>query len=552
MPFGSPFGLVSMFEEFDYLSGDILDMRIQKCEHPVRIYNKYSKEWQYVPCGKCPSCLRSKSLQWIERLNVERRCWKYALFFTLTYANENVPRLKRLDNWLVDVTHKHTAPNDLAPILSLKDVMLKCSPEERDLNQRLLSTYDEVPYLSVYDAQCFIKRYRKNLKTYITSNYETYIEADYQVRYYLIGEYGPTTYRPHYHGLLFFSSEKQAACAQELLSKSWKLGIVDTSYVAESNASYLAKYLNCYTGLPTILQQPGVRPFAIYSKCPPIGTLYFNDAKIQEIFLRRSPTMLVDYLKGISLADVPVWRTFTDRLFPKISGYSRLTHFDRVRLYSASLYFKDYAASECSSADFSDFILKKYNEYQTNQFTKVFGHFYLKSYHHYVADLQSHDCDLRAAVIRWWNVSSRVCTQAAVFGMSVADYVGFIEDFYSNCDYEKLKIQYHFQELYSEEYGCQSLVGLDKLFLESVLDVPLELMSAEEITILEGYGIDVEKFTSPDLSVRLSYQSLILPEETRNYRNMVLNNKVWLKKFTKNKVKNDYLEAHPEFKFLIV
>lgn len=76
-------------------------------------------------------------------------------------------------------------------------------------------------------------------------------------------------------------------------------------------------------------------------------------------------------------------------------------------------------------------------------------------------------------------------------------------------------------------------------------------MSADEITILESFGIDIQKFTSDNLSERLEYQSLILPENTRDFWNFKTDSLSWLKKATKTKKKNDYLMAHPELQNLL-
>lgn len=524
-------------------------MHIQECEHPKRIYNKYVGEFMYVPCGSCPSCLRRKASEWITRLDVERKCWKYAVFFTLTYADEHCPRLTRLGNHLVDLRHEHTAKGQDAPCIDLAEYY--GLPKEDSEKLYAYLSANDYRYLSVYDCQCFIKRLRKNLKNTIKNKFEDYNEKDYQVRYYLVGEYGPTTYRPHYHGLLFFSSEREAAVIQEVLSSSWKLGIVDSSFVSGSNSRYVAKYVNSTANLPRVLTHTSIRQFALFSKCPPIGTLYFKNEEIQEIFFRASPQMSVDYFKGLSVRDVPLWRSITNRLYPKISGYSKFSNQDRVVLYRVFEKYQEYGYTETSSCTFADFLIKKYEDYQQNRLIPVFSPFYLHLYHDYVDYLRSNGDDLKASLIRWYNLSARVCMQAAAFDISVRDYVSKIDEFYNNVEYEKLKLQYKFEDDFSKTYLKDSLAGIDKLWLESLLDVPLCDMSAEEIAQLQSFNIDIEKFTSDDLSVRLPYQDTLLPVNQRDYWNVVVDNDVWLKKHTKSKIKNDYLDSHPQFKLLI-
>ena len=535
-------------------------MRLLNCEHPKRIFNKYSKEFVYVPCGKCPSCLRKRSNVWLERLNVERKCWKYLVFFTLTYSPDNVPYLEKIDNlFLADFKHNHTAVGRPAPLISLTDLKKDCSSAEWQKCVDLLSCYDKIPYLSVYDVQCFVKRLRKNLKNLVEKKYgkKNVQPSDYQVRYYICGEYGSTTKRSHYHGLLFFSSEKEAACIEESISKSWKLGITDSSFVADSNASYVASYVNCYSDLPKILQHKSVRPFAVYSKLPPIGTLYRNEEEIREVFFCASPKFAANYFKQSSVIDVPLWRVYQDRLYPKIAGFSKLTCYDRIKLYGASIHFENSYNSSVPS-DFAYYMLRKWESFsnENNNDFPTFNNIYLSCYHDYISYLFSElppESRLQS-LYRWFAISSRVCTQAASFGITVAQYVEKIQEYYQNVDKEKLRLQYDFQSHFAEDYSSIGLVGMDMEFLDSVLDVPFYDLSAEEITILQGYGIDVEKFASDDLTVRLPYQELVYPENQRDFLNMIIDNASWNKKKSKTKIKNDYLESHPElsnFKLLI-
>ena len=512
-------------------------MHITSCENPKRIYNKYTQEFQYVPCGKCPTCLRSKASQWIERLNVERKCWKYCVFFTLTYSEENVPYLEKVGvDYVGDLTHVHQAPKEKSPLIQISELKCKQS-KEACFALDLLLEQSKIPYLSVYDAQCFIKRLRKNLKTQIKAHYDTFTEKDYFVRYYLVGEYGSTTLRAHYHGLLFFSSEKEAACIEESIRKSWKFGIVDVQFTAHSNASYVAKYLNSGSYLSLLHKHKSICPFAIFSKSVPIGTLYFNEEKVREIFDNASPKMLVDYTKEISSVNVPLWRTYQDTLFPKLSCFGRFSHFDRVRLYRACVHFESQYPDRVNAADFASLMLLRNS-------TKHFGIDYLRLYDDYIEELKKYTKDLRASIIRWFSISKRVYTQSCCFDISIEDYVKQIELFVENCQKENLKIQYQFQQEYIDKFRSkQELIGIDKNFLETLLDVPLELMSAEEITILQNYGIDIEKFTSSDLSIRMEYQHTLLPENTRDYLNIVIDNGIWLKQHNKTKFKNDYLAS---------
>lgn len=97
----------------------------------------------HVPCGSCPACLNKRSQMWIFRLQEEKKVSNSAYFITLTYDDDNVPRLKSGEQTLVKK-----------------------------------------------DLQLFMKRLRKR-------------EKGQKLKYYSVGEYGSKTQRPHYHTILF-------------------------------------------------------------------------------------------------------------------------------------------------------------------------------------------------------------------------------------------------------------------------------------------------------------------------------------------------------------
>lgn len=92
-----------------------------------------------VPCGRCPTCRKTLGMQWAFRLQQELLISKTAWFVTLTYNTSNVPLIGK------------------QMTLKMKDLSL------------------------------FFKRLRKHEK----------------FKYFAIGEYGETRYRPHYHLLIF-------------------------------------------------------------------------------------------------------------------------------------------------------------------------------------------------------------------------------------------------------------------------------------------------------------------------------------------------------------
>lgn len=517
-------------------------MHIQTCLHPKLIRNPKDGSQVYVPCGSCPACLKARSSRWVQRLNQERYCWKYSVFFTLTFDNENLPRLKRIGNHLVDVKHLCTPPDKEVLVIDIDEAIFQFSRDDardNDWLTRINREGLEVPVLSSYLLQKFIKRFRTNLhRSYERYKKEFNIEGkneNLNFRYFAIGEYGETLLRPHYHGLYYFNSEYLANHVADILRASWRFGRVDSSFVSESNAKYVAQYLNCTTHLPSIYRVKQVRPFFICSKFPPIGTLCHSSKEIREIFFSATPEfVLFDHGRN-AFDNVPLWRTYIDRLYPKLSGFDEISHIDRVALYGI--------VSKKGFGSFSQF----FHYCQSGTFASERSSL-IDDYCTYICA----NCNnVIAGFQRWYYISSRVARQADVFEISVRDYVKVIEKFYQNVEKDKLKRYYEFQSDFAKDYGSDKLVGLDVLWLKSLMDCDVVDIAYEDLCLLSSYGVDIDKFFSDDEKVRIAYQKSLLPENTWDFHVFEMDSESWLSRTTKTKVKNDYLEAHPEYKNFI-
>lgn len=161
-----------------------------------------------VPCGKCIPCLMNKRLDWSLRLEQEHRVSKCAHFVTLTY----------------DEKHLRTT---------------------RSLCKR--------------DLQLYLKRLRKK-------------DEQTRIRYYAVGEYGSHNGRPHYHILLFNSTE-------ENIRKAWvdsnggSIGIVHVGKVTAASIAYCTKYIIQKDSYPEGVE----KPFATMSRAYGIGAHYLSD-----------------------------------------------------------------------------------------------------------------------------------------------------------------------------------------------------------------------------------------------------------------------------------
>lgn len=167
-----------------------------------------SRDRLTVPCGKCPSCLQNKRTGWAFRLSQELKEAKSAKFITLTYDEKN-----------------------------------------------------NSGSLSKIDVQLFLKRFRAVCKK---------VDQSYNLRYYLTGEYGSNTFRPHYHALIFNIPENDEIKLYEMINKSWQKGSSYIGQVTPASIMYVAKYLLKGSVTPDGCEEP----FSLMSRKPGIGFQY--------------------------------------------------------------------------------------------------------------------------------------------------------------------------------------------------------------------------------------------------------------------------------------
>lgn len=174
-----------------------------------------------VPCGKCAACITNKRNDWATRLRIEDRYAVSSYFITLTYSDNNLK--------MVDI------PN---------------------MNGEIIYT---VASLVKDDVQLFMKRLRKGTKD--------------KLKYYLVGEYGEKTFRPHYH-MLLFGLNKTGVRLQKYLLDKWNKGQIDIGQVNPASIRYITNYMVTKTQFKNDFIEP---PFAHMSKG--LGKAYIEKHK---------------------------------------------------------------------------------------------------------------------------------------------------------------------------------------------------------------------------------------------------------------------------------
>lgn len=100
------------------------------------------------------------------------------------------------------------------------------------------------------------------------------LRRQFKLRYYIISEYGPTTNRPHYHGILFGIDQNEIS-ANKLEVEVWKKGFVTLESITPTRVNYVAEYHVLKNRCPD-----GANPnFKLMSLKPAIGANYLDREK---------------------------------------------------------------------------------------------------------------------------------------------------------------------------------------------------------------------------------------------------------------------------------
>lgn len=194
-----------------------------------------------LPCRHCVGCRLDKSREWANRIIMEQPYHSESWFLTLTYDDDHLPP---------------AYPTDPATgeILSVHSTLVKS------------------------DLQKFWKRLRKN--------------SGQKISYFASGEYGSTTYRPHYHALVFglhlddpqvikHGFDGTPYYTSDFISKCWPYGMHILGNVTWKSAAYVARYTmkkatHGYT--KEYYKLAGIESeFQTISSKPAIGRRFYDD-----------------------------------------------------------------------------------------------------------------------------------------------------------------------------------------------------------------------------------------------------------------------------------
>lgn len=239
-----------------------------------------------VPCGQCIECRLAYARSWSCRIMnevemyPENTCW----FVTCTYNDDNLPPAK-----LIERVNQSTGEYQLAP-----------SPFHS---------------LSLDDHQRFMKRLRKEFGK----------DTGLKIRFFMSGEYGEKSVRPHFHYILFgvklddlvfykVTDSGDKLYTSKRLSDVWnigrdgkprEMGFVTIGSVTTNSAGYIARYAIKKRKMidASFYEDFGLKPeFLCMSRRPGIGKRWFEEHK-NEIY-KYDSIVLKDY-KGVKSVKPP-------------------------------------------------------------------------------------------------------------------------------------------------------------------------------------------------------------------------------------------------------
>lgn len=217
------------------------------CNHLITIKNPQTGEHIQVPCGHCINCLADMQAEWATRMTMELKSnlSRPAVFVTLTYNDENLPT--------------------------------------EEVNYKTGEIYQKPSVVKEH-----VQQFMKSLRTKISRYQKRGIWKGYNgpLKYFFTSEYGPEHGRPHYHGIIYGLTKKDA----NLINEIWNKGFTYLGDVNEKTIMYCAKYC--------------CKPI----ECTPYPDRkgYFDNEKwMDDNGIRRKPFRLMSTKLGANYCDSP-------------------------------------------------------------------------------------------------------------------------------------------------------------------------------------------------------------------------------------------------------
>lgn len=240
-----------------------------------RIINVYSpmrsashrviRDFIEIPCGKCIECQLAYSRRWADRCMLEAQYHSENCFITLTYDENNVPKVSGID----PITGEPKVFNSLVK----KDF--------QDFMKRLRNKLNEIPKDERKDNRVYYRKGDDNFK---------------EIRFLACGEYGSHTSRPHYHVIIFGwkpsdddvvelgkNDMGDSYFGSQVIADTWHYGFHVVGACDWNSCAYVSRYVTkkMFKIEKDFYEITGIQPeFLLMSRRPGIGSQWYEDHKI--------------------------------------------------------------------------------------------------------------------------------------------------------------------------------------------------------------------------------------------------------------------------------
>lgn len=156
----------------------------------------------FVPCGRCAQCLQKKVNEWTFRLSHDMACTKNlcAFYVTLTFRPSDLP------------TDAHVSSR----VPASREFLRRAYRSARTSKDKIEILRSLVPYKHIGDAQyihddCGLLDYKtfQDFKQRLKITLKRWYGID-NLKFFVCGEYGKNTARPHFHAVIWFTLTEQA------------------------------------------------------------------------------------------------------------------------------------------------------------------------------------------------------------------------------------------------------------------------------------------------------------------------------------------------------
>lgn len=448
-----------------------------KCLSPLILKDSRGYPYQ-VPCGHCVACQNNKRSSLSLKLRLEEYTSKYCYFLTLTYDDDNLPLFSLgRDSLSQDFIRLYPYSRRLRNDSLIDDFCEDFYNFDSDFVDKMdyyssfvinyehkyhkSCAYGHGLYALLYyrDIQLFLKRIRKYI-------YKYYGE---KIRFYVIGEYGTKSVRPHWHLLLFFnssslsqafedcvnvgSSSRKCFCPRFILPL-WQYGICDSKRTNGECYNYVSSYVNqsaCFPKLLVLLSNQKAYHSLQLGQILPLEGFVSAIQKGDFSFFERQ--FFIDSF-GVENT-YSIWRSYYSRFFPKFTCSNRLSFEETYRVLTcfeilSVLYHTDSVSLICR---------RLFNHYHFNHadYHDIFD--YLRFAYYSV--LHSKNVSLFSALRSCVSASRAFLASARICQLTPTAYFRKYMEFYKYMDLSCLRS--HFENCLASKDYCTNYYNIYQL-----------------------------------------------------------------------------------------